>query len=168
MACASGGVLPAPPPGVTVAPITVTSHAFSEGALIPVAGTCDGKETFPGLSWSAPLGNARSQVIIVDDPDAPGGTFTHFIVFDLPPDLRALDEGADPSKQGAKVGKNDFNATRYNGPCPPKQQEHHYRFMVYALDVQLDARAGITRDKLDRAMSGHLLGQGTLTGRFTR
>jgi len=134
---------------------------------------CDGKDVFPGLIWSAPPPNASSLALIVDDPDARGGTFTHFIAFNLPPDGRSLPEGADPSKpgkpdeSGARIGRNDFDAVRYNGPCPPKREEHHFRFTLYALDVKLNARDGASRKDVDQAMSGHVLGQGTLTGRFS-
>ncbi|WP_394826946.1 YbhB/YbcL family Raf kinase inhibitor-like protein [Pendulispora albinea] len=158
---------PTPPPGITVASITVTSRAFTEGSPIPVDHGCDGKDAFPGVIWSAPPPSTRSLVLIVDDPDAAGGTFTHYVAFNLPPELRALAEGVDPAKNGVRLGRNDFDAIRYNGPCPPKGEEHHYRFTVYALDTQLSAREGSSRADIDRAMNGHLLGQGTLTGRFS-
>jgi len=167
MACKSaGGAEPSPPPGMTVATIAVTSHAFSEGGPIPVDHGCDGKDTFPGVIWSAPPPGTRSLTLIVDDPDAPGGTFTHFIAFNLSPDLRALREGTDPGKEGARLGRNGFDAIGYNGPCPPKGEEHHYRFTLYALDTQLRASEGAKRNDIEQSMNGHLLGQGTLTGRF--
>ncbi|WP_394848260.1 YbhB/YbcL family Raf kinase inhibitor-like protein [Pendulispora brunnea] len=167
MACKSvGGLAPNPAPGVTVATIAVTSQAFTEGGPIPVDAGCDGKDVFPGLIWSAPPPGTRSLTLIVDDPDAPSGTFTHYIAFNLPPELRALREGGDPVKEGGRLGRNDFDAVRYNGPCPPKSTEHHYRFTLYALDTPLGVKEGSQTADVVKAMNGHLLGQGTLTGRF--
>ncbi len=158
---------PAAPPGVTVASITVTSKSFSPNGPIPIDYTCDGKDAAPQLTWSSPPENTKALAIVMDDPDAPSGTFTHWIVYNLPPDATSIGEGVDPATAGAKVGMNDFEAVRYGGPCPPKQQIHRYRFHLYALDAPVELRDGANRGQIDVAMNGHVLGDGTLYGTFS-
>src|SRR5690349_3581895 len=160
------GTVPAPggPAGVAVASITVTSKSFPSNGSIPIDYTCDGKEVSPQLTWSAPPEGTKSISIVVDDPDAPSATFTHWLVYGLPPDATSLAEGVDPTTLGAKIGMNDFEAVRYGGPCPPKMQIHRYRFQIYALDAMLDLPDGVDRARLDTAMNGHVLGQGILYG----
>jgi len=164
-ACRGAGPGPSPPAGVSVASITVTSKTFGSGGAIPVDFSCDGKNQAPELTWSAPPEGTASITIVVDDPDAPGGVFTHFIAADLPADQRSLKEGLDPSTLGAKIGKNDFDHTSYDGPCPPKGELHRYRFRVFALDRAIGGE-GASRGQIDAAMNGHLLGEGALVGTF--
>lgn len=165
IACKSAGG-PSAPPGVTTASITVTSTSFPSGGTIPVDFTCDGKDQEPALAWSAVPEATKSLAIVIDDPDAPSGTFTHLIAFNGKADAHAVAEGADPSTIGATLGQNDFGSPGYRGPCPPKGQLHHYRFSVYALDATLSLFPPTSRAQLDAALSGHVLGQGTLTGTF--
>jgi len=161
----SSGAHPSAPAGVTEAQITVTSTAFSENGTVPIDNTCDGKDMSPEISWSSPPAGAKSIVIVIDDPDAPGGTFTHFLVYGISPDTHELKAAADLSTT-ARVGKNDFGAVRYNGPCPPKQEEHLYRFQIFALDVPVNLAEAAPRADVDAAMSGHVLGRGMLTAQF--
>lgn len=160
-----GGGGPSAPPGGTVASLTVTSNSLPSGP-IPVDFTCDGGDVLPALTWSAPPESARSLVVVIDDPDAPSGLFTHFIAFDVPPDVRQWKEGANPAESGARIGANDFGNVRYNGPCPPHGEQHQYRFSVLASDVKLDLPDGANRQEIDAALEGHLVGQGTLTRLF--
>jgi len=148
--------------------ITVTSPAFGEGARIPVDHTCDGSDVIPELVLSSPPEGTKSLVLIVEDPDAVGGVFTHLVAFDLSPDLRKLPSGNDLATAGerARFGLNDFRATRYQGPCPPRGEGHRYRFRVLALDTMLDLPEGTPRGKIDEAMDLHILGEGTLIGQF--
>ena len=150
------------------ATITVTSRAFTDGSRIPVDHTCDGDDAMPELVLSSPPENTKSLVIYAEDPDVPAATFTHMIAFNLSPDLRRLPPAPDLTAGGeaARFGINDFGATRYRGPCPPKGENHRYRFRVYALDVMLNLNEGATRSQLDEAMDGHILGDGSLVGHF--
>ncbi|MEO8878353.1 MAG: YbhB/YbcL family Raf kinase inhibitor-like protein [Polyangiaceae bacterium] len=156
---------PQAPNGAAVSSITVTS-AFSEGGSVPIDFTCDGKDAQPAISWSAPPGGTQSLAVIVDDPDAPSGTFTHFLIYGIAANAHQLKGGSDAPAPGALVGKNDFGAVRYNGPCPPKGEEHRYRFQIFALDAAVKLPEAATRSELDTAMNGHVLGHGTLTAYF--
>ena len=116
--------------------IQITSSAFSEGEAIPKKHTCSGEDVSPPLVWSGTPQAAKSLAIIMDDPDAPGKTFVHWVLFNIPPGTTELAEGA----RGAGVaGMNDFRRTGYNGPCPPAGQTHRYFFKIYALDQELEA-----------------------------
>jgi Raf kinase inhibitor-like YbhB/YbcL family protein len=158
---------PGAPPGVEVASITVTSKSFPSNGPIPIDYTCDGKDVSPQITWSAPPEGTKSLALLVDDPDAPSGTFTHWLVYNLPAETTSLAEGVDPATLGAKVGMNDFEQVRYGGPCPPKMQIHRYRFHLYALNADLDLPDGANRTKVDMTMNGHVLGEGTLYGQFS-
>ncbi len=162
----TGAAMPTAPPGVAMQSITVTSTAFPVNGAIPVDYTCDGKDLLPGLTLSSPPDHTRALAIVVDDPDATSGTFTHFLAYDLSADLRTFKDAFDPATAGGKVGKNDFGSVRYNGPCPPHGEEHRYEFHVYALDKALGLPEGATRADVDAAMSQHVLGAGTLVGSF--
>jgi Raf kinase inhibitor-like YbhB/YbcL family protein len=154
-------------PGHTLESITVTSSSFPGGGRIPIELTCDGKDVVPQLSFSAPPQGTQSIAIIVDDPDAPSGLFTHMIAYNLPADFHAVTEGEDLTTVGARYGSNDFGNTRYNGPCPPKGEAHRYQFTAYALDRTMDVREGLNRMETDAQLDGHLLAQGTLVGTFS-
>jgi Raf kinase inhibitor-like YbhB/YbcL family protein len=162
--CRSGH--PSAPPGVTPATLSVTSKAFEPDGAIPIDCTCDGVDRSPALAWSAPPEGTRSLAIVVDDPDAAGGQFTHWLAYDIPPATVALLEGVDPTTLGADEGTNSFGRAGYGGPCPPRLEMHRYVFHVFALDAPPGVRSGATRDAVDAAMSGHVLGEGALVGTF--
>ncbi len=167
--CAKTMIEPRYAPGIgTPASITVTSRSFTEGARIPIDHTCDGTDVMPEIVVSAPPENTKSLLVLVEDPDASQGTFTHMIAFNVSPDLRKLSPAPDLSAAGenARFGANDFGTTRYNGPCPPKGEAHRYRFRVIALDKMLNLNEGATRAQVDAASDGHILGDGSLIGQF--
>ena len=148
----------------------LTSTAFEEGTSIPVEYTCDGPDVSPPLSWSGVPRDARSMVLIVDDPDAPAGTWVHWVLADLDPSTSNLPEGvaADPHPDvGGVHGENDFGNLGYGGPCPPGE-EHRYFFRLYALEGPLDLEPGVRRAEVDRAMEGRILEQCRLMGRYER
>ena len=150
--------------GHELASMTVTSKDFSQSGRIPIDQSCDGRDRLPDLTWSAPPEGTRSIVIVIDDPDAPNGTFTHMLLYNIGAEIHRL--GADKPIEGARFGTNDMGAVHYSGPCPPRGEAHRYRFRVIAVDVPLDVREGLTRAEVDTAMDGHLLGEGALTGIF--
>lgn len=165
--CKSGGGEALSPHGVVIESLTVTSPTFAPGTAIPVDSTCDGADRSPPLTLSAPPAAARSLAIVVDDPDAPGGTFTHWIVYNLRPDTSTIAEASDLGAFGGVSGTNDFKRLGYSGPCPPRFEEHHYRFRVFALDALVRPEAPATREAIDAAMIGHVVGQGTLVGVYS-
>jgi hypothetical protein len=164
--CGKQLIAPRPPPGVSIASITVTSKAFAANSPIPVEHTCDGRELLPPLTWSAPPEGTKSLALVVEDPDVSSGIFTHFLAYNLAPDTTSLKENADLAAAGATIGANDFGNVLYNGPCPPKGEAHRYRFRIVALDAPLEIHEGATREQVDAAMDGHVLGEGQLTGYF--
>jgi len=150
--------------------IKVSSTAFKDGGTIPQQYTCDGDNSSPPLSWEAVPEGTRSIALIMDDPDAPGGTFVHWVLYDLPADLEGLPEGLPRDKTfpvGGEQGVNSTNEIGYLGPCPPSGT-HRYFFRVYALDEKMNLPAGETEDRLLNAMVGHILGQGQIMGRYQR
>lgn len=146
---------------------TLSSPAFDNGESIPVEFSCDGDDHSPRLDWSNPPQDTRSYALIIEDPDAPDGTFTHWILYDLPPGQTSLPEGAD---NPGKEGRNDFEEVGYGGPCPPPAHgDHRYYFRLHALDVpSLDLPENATRAQFDKALEGHVLGTAELMGRFQR
>jgi Raf kinase inhibitor-like YbhB/YbcL family protein len=141
------------------------SPAFPDDGNIPREFTCDGEDVSPPLAWNgAPAGTAAF-VIVADDPDA--GSFVHWLLYNIPPDIQALPKAASPG-EGAKEGLNSFKQAGYGGPCPPAGKSHHYRFRIYALDAPLELERGATREDLERAMRGHILARGELVGRYQR
>lgn len=167
--CGKQMIQPRYAPGIgEPATITVTSRAFTEGTRIPVDNTCDGTDVMPELVLSAPPENTKSLVVYLEDPDALSGVFTHFVAFDLAPEVHKVPSAPDLSAAGesARFGVNDFGGVRYQGPCPPKGEGHRYRFRVFAVDRMLKLPEGSPRAKVDAAMDGHILGEGSLTGHF--
>lgn len=156
---------PSAVPGTEVASLTVTSRSF-QGSDIPVDFTCDGTNKSPNVTWSAPPPDTKSFAIVAEDPDAPGGTFTHWVVWNINPDARTLAEGVDPQAGGAQVGLNDDNNEGYMGPCPPRYEMHRYLFRVFALNTTLNLHAGADKNALYAAMHGHVLAEGVLTATF--
>jgi Raf kinase inhibitor-like YbhB/YbcL family protein len=144
--------------------ITITSSAFQEGGNIPSKFTCDGSDTSPPLQLTGVPSEAKSLVLIADDPDAPSGLFTHWLVWNIPPQTNSIAEGSAP--KGVR-GSNDFGKSGYKGPCPPPRT-HRYSFKVFALDRELNLRAGAKRSQVDAAMKGHVIAQGELVGRYAR
>jgi Raf kinase inhibitor-like YbhB/YbcL family protein len=120
----------------------------------------------PPLAWSAPPDAAAALVLVVDDPDAPGGVFTHLLAWNARADAHEIAEGAAPTSIGATLGKNGFGKLGWSGPCPPRGALHHYRFRVIAIDKALVLSEGATRTELDGALAGHVIGDGTLTATF--
>ena len=142
----------------------ITSSAFQEGGNIPSKFTCDGSDTSPPLQITGVPSEAKSLVLIADDPDAPSGLFTHWLVWNIPPQTNSIAEGSAP--KGVQ-GTNDFGKSGYKGPCPPPGT-HRYSFKIFALDRELDLRAGAKRSQVDAAMKGHVIAQGELVGRYAR
>jgi Raf kinase inhibitor-like YbhB/YbcL family protein len=150
--------------------IILTSTAFLEGGMIPVDHTCDGKDQSPPLAWTDIPAGSKSLALICDDPDAPMGTWVHWVLFNIPPTIRELSRGIPPDRvleNGAKQGFNDFRRIGYGGPCPPGGT-HRYYFRIYALDAELMQEAGITKAELLKAMKDHILAEGQLMGRYKR
>ncbi len=150
--------------------IKLESTAFKEGGTIPKKYTCDGDDISPPLLWRMVPEGTQSLALICDDPDAPLGTWVHWVIFDIPSHITELPEGISPKKileNGAKQGKNDFGKIGYGGPCPPGGT-HRYYFKLYALNKKLILEPGATKDELLEAMEGCILGQGQLMGRYKR
>jgi len=145
--------------------LQLTSPAFTEGGAIPAKFTCTGANVSPALAWSGAPDGVQTFTLIMDDPDAPRGTWVHWVVFDLPGDLSGLPEGVgqDVGIQGA----NSYGRTGYAGPCPPSGT-HRYFFKLYALDTALSLRAGASKEDVLRAMDGHILAQAQLMGTYRK
>jgi len=150
-------------------PLTLSSSAFNNGSAIPRRFTCDGENLSPALTWSGAPESARSFVLIADDPDAPSGTFTHWVLYDVPGPTQSLAEGQKPGGAGLS-GKNDFAKTGYGGPCPPRGHgTHRYTFTLSALDLaSLGLPAGASRDQVESRMRGHVVATAKVTGRYER
>jgi len=152
-------------------PMQLASTAFTEGAPIPGKYTCDDKNVSPPLKWSGIPPGAKALVLIADDPDAPSGTWVHWVLYDLPATASELAEDVPKSQYvaaGAKQGLNDFRHLGYGGPCPPPGKPHRYCFKLYALDAPLDLKPGVTKKEVERVMGQHLLGQAQLIGTYQR
>ncbi|MGC9516416.1 MAG: YbhB/YbcL family Raf kinase inhibitor-like protein [Methanomicrobiales archaeon] len=149
----------------------LTSSAFTQGKAIPQKYTADGEDISPPLSWTSAPDDTKSFTIICEDPDAPGGTFIHWIVFNIPGNATELPEGITNQEtldNGAIQGINDFNSIGYGGPAPPTGETHRYAFKIYALDIELNLESGSTIQQVNTAMEGHILAQAQLTGRYGR
>ena len=142
----------------------ITSSAFQQGGNIPSKFSCDGANTSPPLQISDVPPETKSVVLIVDDPDAPSGLFTHWAVWNISPQTSTIAEGNAPK---GVHGTNDFGKSGYGGPCPPSGT-HRYYFRIFALDRELDLPSGAKRSQLDAAMKGHVIAQGELMGRYAR
>ena len=174
VSCAVASVLlwqrSGPAHGQTRTSFWVRSSSFSEGKSIPGRYTCNGANLSPQLQWQSAPAGTKSFAIVMDDPDAPS-PFTHWLVYNIPPGVRELAEGA--SHQGAMPhgsveGRNDFGRPGYGGPCPPRGNPHHYVFRVYALDRLLDLPAGAAGKQVHAAISGHIVAQGQIVGTYQR
>jgi Raf kinase inhibitor-like YbhB/YbcL family protein len=151
--------------------IQLTSSAFKDGETIPKDFTADGKNVSPALEWTnLPKGTA-SLALICDDPDAPKGTWVHWVMYDMPADLKGLEENVPAEAtlpNGSRQGKNSFDKTGYRGPAPPEGKAHRYYFKLYALDTKPDVPADATKDQLLKAMEKHVLAKGELMGKYQR
>ena len=145
--------------------LSLTSDAFANGQSIPTKYTCKGKNISPALAWTEPPAGTQSLALIMDDPDAPGGTWVHWILFNIPVSTRTLPE--DLHASDISVGSNSWGDMRYGGPCPPGGT-HRYFFKLYALDSNLSLSPGVTKDQVLKAMDGHTLAQGELVGTFSK
>jgi Raf kinase inhibitor-like YbhB/YbcL family protein len=145
--------------------------AFSGGGEIPSRYTCVGVNLSPALTWSGVPGEAHALALIVDDPDAPMGTWTHWLIWNIPAQATSLPEGvpaAEVLDNGARQGRNDFNRIGYGGPCPPPGKAHRYFFKLYALDKRLEVKSGATWRELEAAITSHVLSKTELMGTFRR
>jgi Raf kinase inhibitor-like YbhB/YbcL family protein len=157
-----------PAPSASTAKLDLESTEFRAGEPLPKSATCDAEGKSPELSWkSAPTFQPKSFALIVDDPDAPNGTFTHWVQFDIPGATRTIPHGA--SNIGA-AGRNDFKNVGYGAACPPKGHgAHRYYFRLYALDIEkLGPGVGSARAKVEEAMRGHVIARGELMGTYER
>ncbi len=150
-----------------VGTLHVESPAFATNGKIPVKFTCEGSDTRPALGFSGVPGQAKSLALIVDDPDAPNGTWVHWVVYNLPPSTTRIGEGAAALPAGAIAGLNDFKKNSYGGPCPPSGR-HRYFFKLYALDTLLPKLDDATEAGLEHAMRGHIVAKGELMGTYQK
>jgi hypothetical protein len=151
--------------------LTLTSPTFESGDPIPAQYTCEGENVSPPLSWRYGPEGTESLALVCEDPDAPGGTFIHWVLYDIPADMDGLPEDVPPDTRlswGGAQGRNDFGNVGYGGPCPPTGETHRYYFRLYALDESLDLPPGATRHQLVSRIQDHVLEQAELIGRFSR
>jgi len=149
----------------------IASTAFANGGMIPKKFTCDGPDVSPALNWTQAPAATQSFALIMDDPDAPVGTWVHWVLYNLPADTRELLEGVEAKEHltnGAIQGRNDFRQIGYGGPCPPAGGAHRYYFKLYALDTKLTLKTGATKRELEHAMKDHILAESELMGRYGR
>jgi hypothetical protein len=143
----------------------ITSQAFTNGGSIPRRFTCDGDNLSPPLQWGGSPSGTKSFALIMDDPDAPSGTFVHWILFDIPSAYSSLSEGVQ--RMGV-MGSNSYRKLGYNGPCPPPGPAHRYFFKLYALDRILGLSPGSRKADVEKAIQGHILAQTEWIGRYGR
>jgi hypothetical protein len=149
----------------------VRSTDFANGSEIPRAFTCDGEDRSPALEWSAAPAGTKTFALIADDPDAPMGTWVHWVIFNIPASAKALPGAVEKKEQlsdGTRQGQNSSHKIGYHGPCPPPGKAHRYFFKLYALDTELTLSAGTGKSDLERAMEGHILGRAEWMGRYKR
>lgn len=151
--------------------LSIQTSAFKAGGEIPAQYTCSGADTSPALSWSGVPQGTQAFALIVDDPDAPSGTFNHWVIYDIPANTTSLAEGIAKSEQlpdGSRQGRNGFGRIGYGGPCPPPGKPHRYFFKLYALDAKLGLPAGESKTRVEVAMKGHVLGEAEVMGIYRR
>lgn len=165
------GSATSPAPADPNADLNLTSRGFAEGDSIPRQYTCDGEDISPPLSWGEPPEGTESFVLIMDDPDAPVGTWVHWVVFNVPAERRSLPEDVpaqDQLPEGGLQGDNGWKQIGYGGPCPPSGSTHRYVFKLYALDTTLDLEPGARKSPVIDRMEGHVLAASELTGEYAR
>jgi len=152
--------------------IKIKSSAFHEGGMIPSKYSCEDENISPQLHWNEISKDVKSYAIILDDPDAPGGDFVHWVIFNIPENMKELHENVTPSRNipdEVMLGTNSFGRIGYGGPCPPPGKAHHYYFKIYALDTILHhIESGATKEQLVKAMEGHIIAKGELMGLYKR
>jgi hypothetical protein len=156
--------------GATMA-FTIESTAFAEGGSIPKKHTCDGQDVSPPLAWSGAPAGTKSFALICDDPDAPAGTWVHWVIYDLPASLSSLPEGVPRDRElkgGGRQGMSDFRRVGYGGPCPPPGKPHRYFFKLYALDAPPGLMPGVSKNDVLKSAEGHILGEAQLMGKYGR
>jgi hypothetical protein len=150
---------------------SLKTSSFEPGKYIPSKYTCDENDISPQLSWENVPEGTDTFTIIVDDPDALGRVFTHWVVYNIPNNIMEFEEGISAMeimKKGASQGKNDFGIQGYGGPCPPPGKPHRYRFHIYALDTTLDLPSGVTKNAVLGLLKGHILAENEITGLYKR
>jgi Raf kinase inhibitor-like YbhB/YbcL family protein len=160
-----------PQKGAPSMTFTLRSSDFANGGEIPRRFTCDGEDRSPTLEWSDAPAGTKSFALIADDPDAPAGTWVHWVIFNIPGGVHSLTGGVEQKEQladGTRQGRNDFRKTGYNGPCPPPGKPHRYFFKLYALSTDLALAPGATKSEVERAVEGHTLGRAEWMGRYKR
>lgn len=151
--------------------LTLTSPVFKDKLKIPERYSCDGEDLSPLLQWNEPPAGTRSFALICDDPDAPGGDWVHWVIYNIPGTQRNLDENIpdiDQFENGIRQGRNDFRRIGYGGPCPPPGKSHRYFFRLYALDVVIGLEPGTTKSELKKAIKSHILAETHLMGKYQR
>ena len=151
--------------------LSIYSDVFEDGATLSSAYTCDGDDISPAISWEEVPAGTQSIALVMDDPDAPGRTFVHWVIYNIPASRSGLPSGVAKNNtldDGSLQGKNDFGKIGYGGPCPPSGKPHRYVFKVYALDTEPDLKSGATKSQLEAAMKGHILAQGEMVGTYGR
>ena len=150
---------------------SISSASFQNGKDIPKKFTCDGEDVSPALSWTDAPSDSHSFALIADDPDAPRGTWTHWVLFDLPSTATSLPEGVPKVGNlpaGGRQGVNDFSKIGYGGPCPPPGKPHRYFFKLYALNSNLNLKAGVSKQEVEQAIQAHILSKAELMGKYGR
>jgi Raf kinase inhibitor-like YbhB/YbcL family protein len=151
--------------------LAISTTSFQNGGDIPRKFTCDGADVSPELSWTGAPTSTQSFALVADDPDAPVGTWTHWVLFDLPATTKDLPEGVskiDELPTGGRQGRNDFRKIGYGGPCPPPGKPHRYFFKLYALDGKLNLKPGASKQEVEQAMQGHVVAQAEWMGKYRR
>ncbi len=151
--------------------LVISAPAFAPGAALPSKFTCQGESISPALSWAGEPDATRSSTLIAEDPDAPAGLFTHWMIFNIPAATHALPEGASPRGNrpvGSAEGKNDAGTVGYSGPCPPAGKPHRYYFKLYALRDNLSLKSGASRVQVNAALKGLILAEAQVMGTYQR
>jgi Raf kinase inhibitor-like YbhB/YbcL family protein len=159
------------PPGEGTPALELKSANFENGDAIPKVSSCDGTDASPALSWSAPPPETQSFALTLVDIDGPVGPFVHWVLYDVPSQTRALPEGVSKRENlldGSRQGMTDFGKIGYGGPCPPGKSPHRYVFSLYAVDSRLNLPPGAKKKQLEKALRGHVLAHGELTGHYHR
>lgn len=151
--------------------ISISAEAFQDGGFIPDEYTCEGEDLSPALAWKGIPPESESLALIMDDPDCPGKTFVHWVIFNIPAKVQKLAKGMPRSEtisDGSIQGMTDFGRAGYGGPCPPPGKPHRYYFKIYALDQKLSLGPGASKKQVEDAMKGHILAKGELIGKYGR
>lgn len=157
--------------GAPTMTFALRSPDFADGANIPRAFTCEGEDRSPALEWSDVPPGTKTFALIADDPDAPAGTWVHWVIYNIPGSARSLASGMERKEQlgdGSRQGRNDFRKVGYNGPCPPPGKAHRYFFKLYALSTELKLASGASKSDVERAMEAHILARAEWKGRYQR